>query len=182
MSRFYSFRRIIIMIIVVITMTFGLKFYSDHRGKSGDDDTAVILKVIDGDTFLVLYKGQEEKLRLIGIDTPETQANRKARQENLVDERDLESIKSMGNEARDYVKSILSESMLVRLEFDVQRRDRYGRMLAYVYLENGEMLNEKIIADGYANPMTYPPNVRYHQLFIVRHQDARYHKKGLWKH
>ncbi len=181
MNKFYSLRRFFIALIAAVALTFGLKQYSGKPDPADGELTAIILKVIDGDTYSIRHLGAEEKLRLIGIDTPETQANRKAKKDMERYEHDIKTMNAMGNEARKYAQSLLREGSRVRLEFDVQKRDRYGRLLAYVYLENGEMLNEKIIAEGYATPMTYPPNVRYQQLFTVRYQDARYQKKGLWK-
>jgi micrococcal nuclease len=178
---FYSMRRLFTLLIVAVILTVGLIYYTDHQVMSGDENSAVIVRVIDGDTYLIRYLGKEEKLRLIGIDTPETQANRKARKDMDRYEKDIKSMIELGNEARNFVNKLIPAGTKIRLEFDVQRRDQYGRLLAYVYLENGEMLNEKIIAEGYANPMTYPPNVKYHQLFMIKYQDARYFKKGLWK-
>lgn len=145
------------------------------------DDWAVLIEVIDGDTYKVRFRGKEEKLRLIGIDTPETQANRKAHKDADKQNQSLESIREMGDQAREYVRSLIPPGTRLRLEFDVQIRDRYDRLLAYAYLENGEMLNEKIIAEGYASPMTYPPNIRYQPNFLSLYQKARLQKKGLWK-
>jgi micrococcal nuclease len=181
MTRFYSFRRLFILLISVVILTVGIKYYSDLQVMSADEYSAIIVRVIDGDTYLIRYMGKEEKLRLIGIDTPETTANRKAKKDMNRYEQDIKTMTAQGNEARHFVKELIPAGTKIRLEFDVQRRDQYGRLLAYVYLDNGEMLNEKIIADGYANPMTYPPNVKYNQLFIIKYQEARYQKKGLWK-
>lgn len=146
-----------------------------------EDNLAVIIEVIDGDTYKVRFRGKEEKLRLIGIDTPETQANRKAHKNAEEQNQSLESIREMGDHARAYVRTLIPPGTRLRLEFDMQIRDRYDRLLAYAYLENGEMLNEKIIAEGYASPMTYPPNIRHQQNFLSLYQKARLQKKGLWK-
>jgi micrococcal nuclease len=69
----------------------------------------------------------------------------------------------------------------LRLNFDVEKRDKYGRLLAYVYLSNGKMLNEEIVKAGYANLMTIPPNVRYQERFLKDYREARENRKGLWK-
>ncbi len=61
-----------------------------------------------------------------------------------------------------------------------QERDRYGRLLGYVYLSNGKMLNEEIVKAGYANVMTIPPNVKYQDRFLKACQEAREKKRGLW--
>ncbi|MBL7996544.1 thermonuclease family protein, partial [bacterium] len=60
-------------------------------------------------------------------------------------------------------------------------RDKYGRLLVYLYLEDGRMINEEIVKAGYANLMTYPPNVRYRERFADAYRFARENKKGLWK-
>jgi micrococcal nuclease len=69
----------------------------------------------------------------------------------------------------------------VTIEFDVQTRDRYGRLLGYVYLFNGKMLNEEIVKAGYANLMTYPPIVKYQERFLKAYREARENRRGLWR-
>jgi micrococcal nuclease len=70
-------------------------------------------------------------------------------------------------------------STTVKMEFDVQRRDKYGRLLAYLYLSDGRMLNEEIVKAGYANLMTIPPNVKYQERFLKAYREARKNKRGL---
>jgi micrococcal nuclease len=128
-----------------------------------------IYKFVDGDTFWVVNaKGQNEKIRLIGINTPE--ARRTGRTE----------VEYYGKEASDYVKKILT-GRKVRLEFDVQRYDRYKRTLAYVYLENGTFLNALLLREGYASAASFPPNVKYSEFFAKLEREARTRKKGMWK-
>jgi micrococcal nuclease len=62
-----------------------------------------------------------------------------------------------------------------------EKRDRYGRLLCYVYLRNGKMLNEEIVKAGYASLLTYPPNVKYQSVFLKAYREAREKKRGLWK-
>lgn len=127
-----------------------------------------ISKFVDGDTFWVLNeKGQKEKIRLIGIDTPE--ARRTGRTE----------IEYFGKESSDYVKRILT-GRKVRLEYDVQRYDRYKRTLAYVYLDDGSFLNGLLVKEGYATAATFPPNVRFSDLFTKLQREARSKRRGLW--
>lgn len=129
-----------------------------------------IYKFVDGDTFWVVNaKGQNEKIRLIGINTPE--ARRTGRTE----------VEYYGKEASDYVKKILT-GRKVRLEFDVQRYDRYKRTLAYVYLDDGRFLNALLVKEGYASAATFPPNVKYSEYFVKLEREARSRKKGMWKH
>ncbi len=128
-----------------------------------------IYKFVDGDTFWVVNaKGQNEKIRLIGINTPE--ARRTGRTE----------VEYYGKEASDYVKKILT-GRKVRLEFDVQRYDRYKRTLAYVYLDDGRFLNALLVKEGYASAATFPPNVKYSEYFVKLEKEARTRKKGMWK-
>lgn len=109
--------------------------------------TTTVLRVVDGDTFVVNYNGVEEYVRLIGVDTPESV--------HPDSERNTEA----GILASDYTKARL-EGKQVELEFDVQQRDMYGRLLAYVYVD-GVMYNKTLLEDGVANLATYPPNVKY---------------------
>ncbi len=127
-----------------------------------------ISKFVDGDTFWVVNEnGQKEKIRLIGIDTPE--ARRTGRTE----------IEYFGKEASDYVKRILA-GRKVRLQYDVQRYDRYKRTLAYVYLDDGTFLNALLVKEGFATAATFPPNVKFAELFTKLQREARSKRRGLW--
>jgi len=127
-----------------------------------------VTKVVDGDTFWV-DDGSEKglKIRLIGVNTPETVHPRKP-------------VEFYGKEASNYVKSILTGKK-VRLEFDVDRVDRYGRTLAYVFLKDGTFLNADLIKNGYGQVMTVPPNVKYSEKFLELESKARENNIGLWK-
>ena len=142
---------------------------------------AKIISVIDGDTLKVNYKGKEESVRLIGIDAPESRINKKAKNDTQRSGEDLKTIIVMGKEATRYVKTLVKPGDMVKMEFDVQKRDKYGRLLAYIYLPNGTMLNEEIVKGGYANLMTVPPNVRYQKKFLRAYREAREKRRGLWR-
>jgi micrococcal nuclease len=86
----------------------------------------------------------------------------------------------MGQRSTRYVKEIISAGDQVEIELDVQERDKYGRLLAYVWLQDGQMLNEEIIRAGYAGLMTYPPNVKHLRRLQEAYRDAREAKRGLW--
>ena len=129
--------------------------------------TYKVVRVVDGDTIKVNFNGIEESLRLIGIDTPESVHP------------DADKNIKEGIIASDYTKSML-EGKEVRLEFDVQQRDRYGRLLAYVWLGN-KMFNKTLLDEGYAQVSTYPPNVKYVSDFVELERIARENNKGLWK-
>jgi micrococcal nuclease len=144
-------------------------------------EKATVLRVIDGDTLKVLINGQEESVRLIGIDTPESKANKKGLNDAARSQKDIETIVSLGKEATRHVRSLVKKGDSVDIEFDVQPRDRYGRLLGYVYLSNGTFLNEEIVRAGYASPMTIPPNVKYKDRFLNAFREARENRRGLWK-
>ncbi|MEW6660864.1 MAG: thermonuclease family protein [Bacillota bacterium] len=125
-----------------------------------------VTRVIDGDTFIVKMKDKEERVRLIGVDTPETKAPGKEQE-------------PYGTEAEAFTRKLL-QGKQVRLELDVQERDRYGRILAYAYLPEGTFINAKLVQEGYARVMTVPPNVRYADLFLQLEREARMARRGLW--
>ena len=128
-----------------------------------------VSKVVDGDTFWIINaKGENEKIRLIGVDAPESRKTGK------------KDIGFYGKESKAYLEQILT-GRKVRLEYDVSKYDRYKRTLAYVYLENGTFLNAHLIKNGYASVMTIPPNVKYADLFVKLQKEAREKKRGLWK-
>ena len=91
----------------------------------------ICTRVVDGDTIIVRIEGKEERVRLIGVDTPETVHPKK-------------SVEYFGKEASEFTRKMV-EGKKVILEYDWQRRDKYGRLLAYVYLEDGTLLNGEII-------------------------------------
>ena len=142
--------------------------------------TTTVTRIVDGDTIKIRYWGKDESIRLIGIDTPESRINKKAKRDAKRSGRDIKTIIEMGKRATEYVSSLVKLGVKVEIEFDVQQRDRYGRLLGYVYLPNGKMLNEEIVKAGYANVMTVPPNVKYKDRFLRAYKQARENKRGLW--
>ena len=125
-----------------------------------------VTRVIDGDTIEVEIDGTAEKVRLIGIDTPESVHP------------DQDRNVPYGSIASEFTKEQLSGKS-VGLEFEVQERDKYGRLLAYVYL-GGKMFNETLLEQGHAVVSTYPPNVKYVEQFTQLQQQAREQGVGLW--
>jgi micrococcal nuclease len=144
-------------------------------------DSFKVLRVVDGDTLKVDFRGEEESIRLIGIDAPESKPNKKAKNDVQRSGEDLDTIVAMGKEATKYVKTLVKPGISVKIEFDVQKRDKYRRLLGYVCLPDGRMLNEDVVRAGYANLMTIPPNVRYQERFLKAYREARENRKGLWK-
>lgn len=152
------------------------KFYIPF-GKTYDYTDILVKRVIDGDT-VQLEDG--ERVRLIGIDTPEIHDSHKLLRDSQRTKKDINTIKMLGRRASEFTKDLV-EGKRVSLEFDVERYDKYNRLLAYVYLKDGTFVNAKIIEEGYASPMTIPPNVKYAGLFLRLYQQARASNKGLWK-
>ncbi|SHK39604.1 thermonuclease family protein [Thermocrinis minervae] len=163
------------VILLLLAFSFSSGFLFDHLGKK----EAVVHHVTDGDTIVVIIDGKKERVRLIGIDAPESSINPRIEKQRSLG--DVQTILKMGQEAKEYVQSLVKPGDKVYLEFDVQQRDKYGRLLAYVYLKDGRMLNKEIICNGYAMPLTIPPNVKYADEFRRCYIQAREKGLGLWK-
>ncbi|WDF67677.1 thermonuclease family protein [Sphingobacterium oryzagri] len=128
-----------------------------------------VYKVVDGDTFWVKNRKQQQiKVRLIGIDAPETRNAFYKKKHPL------------GDFCKDYLTKLLADQT-VRLAFDVDSLDRYGRTLAYAYLDDGLFINEEMIRKGYAIVMTVSPNVQFAEQFHRSQVKAREEKLGLWQ-
>ena len=131
-------------------------------------DESIVQSVTDGDTIAVTWQGKREKVRLIGVDTPET-----------VDPRRPDGC--FGKEASAFTKAQLPKGTAVRLVLDAEPRDRFGRLLAYVYRSSDNMfINAELARQGYAQPLTIPPNVAHTDEFTRLAADARDNNRGLW--
>jgi len=127
-----------------------------------------VVKVVDGDTIAVDINGVTESIRLIGIDTPETVDPRKP-------------VQCFGIEASNKAKSTLnSKSVILETDNSQGNRDKYGRLLRYVYLEDGTNFNKLMIAEGYAFEYTYQTPYKYQTEFKQAELEAREAKRGLW--
>lgn len=127
-----------------------------------------VTKVTDGDTIHIMMGDQDDTVRLIGINTPETVDPRRA-------------VECFGKEASTRMKD-LTQGKIVRLEYDSSQalRDTYGRLLAYVYLEDGQMVNRKMVAEGYAYEYTYMMPYQYQKEFRQLQNLAQSAQRGLW--
>jgi micrococcal nuclease len=125
----------------------------------------VVVRIVDGDTIVVRLPDRLEKVRYIGVDTPELHHPSKGEQPG-------------GREAAE-VNRVLVSGRRVRLELDVQPRDRHGRLLAYVWVDE-TMVNAELVRRGFAQVMTVPPNVRHQALFLKLQREARESARGLW--
>lgn len=128
-----------------------------------------VTKIVDGDTFWA-DDGTDKgvKIRLIGVDAPESRKTFK------------KEVGYYGKEAKAYLATLLNGKS-VRLEYDVNRTDQYGRTLAYVYLQDGTFINAELVKNGYAMIMTVPPNVKFTDEFAKLQKEARENNRGLWK-
>ncbi|MDR7422918.1 MAG: thermonuclease family protein [Armatimonadota bacterium] len=141
---------------------------------------AAVTQVIDGDTIRVRRGlGASERVRLIGIDAPEVYAGAHLDEVGRRTHRSRAEILTQGRRARAFARRHLA-GRTVGLEFDVERLDRHGRTLAYVWLPDGTMFNVRIVREGYAQALTVPPNVRYAALFVACQREARAAMRGLW--
>ncbi|MCI0449285.1 MAG: thermonuclease family protein [Chlorobi bacterium] len=139
-----------------------------------------VKKVSDGDTFEIEMDGKKEKVRMLGIDTPERHQSSKLDKDSERTGRDKETIKKLGELAYKYVlKLIGGRKVILQSEPNGDDRDRYGRLLRYVYLEDGTFVNLKIVEDGYANAYRRF-NLSKQSEFIEAEKQARENKRGLW--
>ena len=126
-----------------------------------------VVKIVDGDTVKLLIDGEVTTVRLIGIDTPESVHPTK---EKNVPE---------GKLASEHTKELI-EDKFVYVEYDKEPTDRYGRTLAYLYLDEDTMVNAQILEDGYAQVMTIAPNNKYADYFQELENEAKSSNAGLW--
>lgn len=130
----------------------------------------LVTKVIDGDTIEVNISGQTAKVRLIGIDTPETVDPRRA-------------VGCFGKKASEETKRLL-EGKKVILTRDISETDKYNRLLRYVFLpiksDENLFVNDYLIRQGFAKILTYPPDIKYDSRFLQAEKEARSNLRGLW--
>lgn len=135
---------------------------------AADAGTAEVTRVVDGDTVRVTIGGAEERVRLIGIDTPETHGRGGLRE-------------CFGAEATRRMTELVPPGTRVRLVRDVEARDRYDRLLAYVYrAADGLFVNLAMAREGFATTLTYPPNVAHAEELLAAVRAAREARRGLW--
>ena len=137
---------------------------------TGPTQEATLVRVVDGDTIRVIVGGVEERVRYIGIDTPELNTSSAATPDPYAEA------------ATDANARLLAGGRLV-LEKDVSERDRYGRLLRDVWIERDgawTLVNLALVADGYAQVSTYPPDVKYVDALLAAQRAAREQGRGLW--
>jgi micrococcal nuclease len=160
-------RRLLPLLVLLAAAVLAIVSGAQPSGPGGSAG-AVVTRVVDGDTVEVSIDGRLDKLRYIGIDTPE-------------------SVKP-GTPVECFAKAAskqnrrLIEGRRVKLRFDVERRDRYGRLLAYVYrAHDGLFVNAELVLSGFAHTLTIPPNVAHADEFARLARAAREARRGLWR-
>ena len=100
-------------------------------------DSALVSRVVDGDTLTIQINGKAEKVRLVGVDTPELHESDKLHRDAQRSGQDTATIQALGRQASDFVKTLVRSGDRISLEYDQQQRDKYGRLLAFVRLADG---------------------------------------------
>ena len=162
------------MLVISVSSSLHAK-QSCHLSPASTFEKAKVKWVYDGDTLLITDsegssdKSNERKIRIIGIDTPEVKHHQQKAQ-------------AYGAKAREELRALLKQhNYQVILEFDKEKRDRYGRELAYTYLASGESISEWLLQRGYAKTLIIPPNVKYADCFKKAEKHAQQNKLRLWK-
>jgi micrococcal nuclease len=155
------------ILVVLLAAGYGLGRSGGGSSGSGAPQTAHVVRVVDGDTILVALGGRRERVRYIGMDTPETVKPRTP-------------VQCFGKKASAENRRMVA-GRDVRLVADAEARDRYGRMLAYVYrASDGKFVNAELVRGGYATPLSIAPNVRFAARFRSLAREARRDGRGLW--
>jgi len=165
-----STKRLLLALLLVVAAGVGAEGLLKDPDRSTGDNEATggrVVKVVDGDTIHVQVAGTREKVRYIGVDTPETKHPAKG-------------VECYGRQASQFNARLVAGER-VRLVRDVEERDRYGRLLAYVYrVRDGLFVNAELARLGYAQPLSIPPDVRHAERFADLARQAREQGRGLW--
>jgi micrococcal nuclease len=151
----------LLLVLVVAAVAAGAALLTGRSGDGGERVPARVEHVTDGDTVWLTGIG---KVRLIGIDTPEVYGQ----------------VECYGPQASAFAKRLMPPGRRVSYELGPEERDRYGRALAYVWLDDGRFLNRLLVERGYATPLTIPPNDAYAARFAADAREARRAGRGLW--
>ena len=157
-------------ILLLFLFTFSLMLSScSKESVSTAPNSATVKHVVDGDTIDISIGGKTERVRLIGINTPETKHPTKG-------------VECFGPEASAYTEQLLPKGTALRVERDVEARDKYGRLLLYVYIaSNNVFVNLDLVMNGYARPMVFEPNTAHKADFAQAATQAELRNVGLWQ-
>lgn len=130
-------------------------------------DSGTVVRIVDGDTLVVSINNGDHTIRLLNVDTPETKDPN-------------QPVECLGPQATDYLASVLPPGTAVRLEFDKERHDKYGRTLAGVFAPNGSLVNSEIAREGLGIPVQYGDNAKFLPPVQAAYEEARTAKTGLF--
>jgi len=163
-----STRRALLLLAALVVAGLGTWRPGFLEQDSAPPGQGVVTRVVDGDTVHVALDGADETVRYIGVDTPES----------VKPNTPVQCFAKAASAANER----LVDGQRVRIVYDAERRDRYGRLLAYVYRAgDGAFVNAALVRDGYARPLTIPPNVRFAERFAALAREAREARRGLWR-
>lgn len=173
--RLKEYFRTLLYILIIVAAVFiynflwdkGIQVATNLKLADSAEGPYLVERVVDGDTIICDIDGEKVKVRMIGINTPESVAEDESRncEEGVI--------------ASDYTKELL-DGEKVFLEYDEEKLDQYDRTLAYVYLSDGEMIESLLLEKGYATTMYREPNTKYADLFSELMKKAKNNKEGFW--
>lgn len=177
-------KTVVTLLTLALIIYFGWKYALpklEQKNNRNDEQAYYnVTKVFDGDTFEVEISGKKEKVRMLGIDTPEKYDSEKLNRDSERTKKDLETIRRLGSLASDYtVRLIGGKKVKLVPETKGDQIDKYGRLLRYVYLVDGTFVNKKIVEEGYATSFR-KFKVSKEKELIDAESDARENKRGLW--
>jgi micrococcal nuclease len=166
-------KRLFILLLFVFISVFGIKHNQDQTEVVVTEPIATttvhrVLSVIDGDTITIDMDGETQTVRLLGIDTPEVDPQ-------------YNPIECYGREATNATKEkLLDQTITIETDSSQGKRDKFDRILAYVFLADGTNVNLYLIAEGFAKEYTYDKPYKYHTEFRTAEKNAQINEKGLW--
>jgi len=170
---------VVLVLFVYFAWVYIIPRLSEHEKKqySKNQETRFVQRVVDGDTF-VLENG--ERVRMLGIDTPEKFQSSKLDWDVERSGEDKKTIQKLGELASEFTTNLINKKKVILVpEPNYEDKDRYGRLLRYVYLDDGTFVNKKIVEEGYANAYRRYKISKLDE-FIKAENDARENKRGLW--
>jgi len=173
MKKYLRLLALFIILALLIVGLYGNSFSSSSEKTTGRLTPAKVIRIVDGDTIEAQFNNKTDKIRFIGVNCPESTIR----------------LEPYGKEASNFTKKWLSGKNIY-LEFDVGLKDKYQRILAYIWLEppkeiteeeiRAKMFNAILLLEGFAQVMTVPPNIKYVDYFLKFQKEARENNKGLW--
>jgi micrococcal nuclease len=176
--KFQQTKTLLILLIASVFFIFSQSFATHSESKYE------VVKIIDGDTIRVVDKNakrkQQIKVRLIGVDSLETDKNLKSFKDAKRLHSSQAKMKQGGLDAKSFLTTQIPIGTSVKLEFDKEKYDLHGRTLAYVYKENGDFINKLLVQNGFAGLLIYYPNDSKAQELQNAYYQAQNSKSGLW--